>query len=118
MSVGRRSIGARRTTTGARFRFRRACTILGCDLIGSGSLRTCGLRISKIRLDVLRKIVDPKQFITGNLMGFWNGIDNYDITRPLTFAAWDDYVGSGTSIRRMNGMTHDLTRGFLDRNFW
>jgi beta-galactosidase len=70
------------------------------------------------QIDVLRKYVDPKQFITGNLMGFWNGIDNYDITKPLTFAAWDDYVGSGHVDPAMNGLTHDLTRGFLDRNFW
>ncbi len=70
------------------------------------------------QIDVLRKTVDPKQFITGNLMGFWDGIDNYDITKPLTFAAWDDYVGSGHVDPAMNGMTHDLTRGFLDRNFW
>jgi beta-galactosidase len=70
------------------------------------------------QIDVLRKYVEPRQFITGNLMGFWDGIDNYDITKPLTFAAWDDYVGSGHVDPAMNGMTHDLTRGFLDRNFW
>lgn len=70
------------------------------------------------QIDVLRKYVDPKQFITGNLMGFWDGIDNYDITKPLTFAAWDDYVGSGHVDPAMNGMTHDLTRGFLNQNFW
>ena len=28
-------------------------------------------------------------------MGFFDGIDNYNISQPLTFAAWDDYVGTG-----------------------
>ncbi len=70
------------------------------------------------QIDVLRKSIEPRQFITGNLMGFWDGIDNYAITKPLTFAAWDDYVGSGHVDVAMNGMTHDLTRGFLERNFW
>lgn len=69
-------------------------------------------------IDVLRKSIEARQFITGNLMGFWDGIDNYAITKPLTFAAWDDYVGSGHVDAAMNGMTNDLTRGFLGRNFW
>ncbi len=69
-------------------------------------------------IDVLRKTVEPRQFITGNLMGFWDGVDNYAITKPLTFASWDDYVGSGHVDVAFNGMTHDLTRGFLERNFW
>jgi beta-galactosidase len=70
------------------------------------------------QIDALRKYIEPRQFITGNLMGFWSGVDNYDITKPLTIAAWDDYVGSGHVDPAMNGMTHDLTRGFLDRNYW
>jgi beta-galactosidase len=70
------------------------------------------------QIDALRKYIEPRQFITGNLMGFWSGVDNYDITKPLTIAAWDDYVGSGHVDVAMNGMTHDLTRGFLDRNYW
>jgi beta-galactosidase len=70
------------------------------------------------QIDVLRKSIEPRQFITGNLMGFWSGLDNYAITKPLTIAAWDDYVGSGHVDPAMNGMTHDLTRGFLDRNYW
>ena len=69
-------------------------------------------------IDALRAHTDPRQFITGNLMGFWDGIDNYAITKPLTFASWDDYVGTGHVDPAWNGMSHDLTRGFLDRNFW
>ena len=69
-------------------------------------------------IDALRAHSDPRQFITGNLMGFWDGLDNYAITKPLTFASWDDYVGTGHVDPSWNGMTHDLTRGFLERNFW
>ena len=69
-------------------------------------------------IDALRAHTDPRQFITGNLMGFWDGLDNYAITKPLTFASWDDYVGTGHVDPSWNGMTHDLTRGFLERNFW
>lgn len=69
-------------------------------------------------IEALRAHSDPRQFITGNLMGFWDGLDNYVITKSLTFASWDDYVGTGHVQPSWNGMSHDLTRGFLERNFW
>ena len=37
---------------------------------------------------------------------------------PLTFASWDDYVGSGHVDPAYNGLSHDLTRGFKRQNFW
>jgi len=40
------------------------------------------------------------------------------ITEPLTFASWDDYVGSGHLDPDFNGLAHDLTRGFKRENFW
>ncbi len=70
------------------------------------------------QIDALKKFIESRQFITGNLMGLWDGVDNYDVAKPLTFASWDDYVGTGHVDPAMNGMIHDLTRGFLDRNFW
>jgi beta-galactosidase len=70
------------------------------------------------QIDALKKFIEPRQFITGNLMGLWDGVDNYDVAKPLTFASWDDYVGTGHVDPAMNGMIHDLTRGFLGRNFW
>jgi beta-galactosidase len=70
------------------------------------------------QIDVLKKYIEPRQFITGNLMGLWDGVDNYDIAKPLTFAAWDDYVGTGHVDPAINGLTHDMMRGLLDRNFW
>ncbi|MBZ5615485.1 MAG: beta-galactosidase [Acidobacteriia bacterium] len=70
------------------------------------------------QIDVIRRHADPRQFITGNLMGFFDGFDHYPITEPLTFASWDDYVGTGHVDSAYNGLAHDLTRGFKRRNFW
>jgi len=70
------------------------------------------------QITVLRAHVEPRQFITGNFMGFFDGFDHYPITEPLTFAAWDDYVGTGHLDPVYNGLSHDLTRGFKRQNFW
>jgi len=66
----------------------------------------------------VRKYAEPRQFITGNFMGFFDGFDHYIISEPLTFASWDDYVGSGHVDPDFNGLSHDLTRGFKRANFW
>jgi beta-galactosidase len=68
--------------------------------------------------EVIRQHSDPKQFITGNFMGFFDGFDHYSISKDLTFASWDDYVGEGHVDAVSNGLTHDLTRGFKRENFW
>ena len=70
------------------------------------------------QIDAIRKHADPRQFITGNFMGFFDGFDHYLISEPLTFASWDDYVGTGHVDPVANGLTHDLTRGFKRQNFW
>jgi len=70
------------------------------------------------QIDVIRQHADARQFITGNLMGFFDGFDHYPITEALTFASWDDYVGTGHVDVDYNGLAHDLTRGFKRKNFW
>ena len=70
------------------------------------------------QIDAIRKHAEPRQFITGNLMGFFDGFDHYPITESLTFASWDDYVGTGHVDPAYNGLAHDLTRGFKRQNFW
>ncbi len=72
----------------------------------------------QVQIQVLRQHIDPRQFITGNFMGFFDGFDHYAITEPLTFASWDDYVGTGHLDPAFNGLSHDLTRGFKRQNFW
>jgi beta-galactosidase len=70
------------------------------------------------QIEVIRSRSDPKQFITGNFMGFFDGFDHYVISKDLTFPSWDDYVGQGHVDANSNGLTHDLTRGFKRENFW
>ena len=70
------------------------------------------------QIEALRASVDPRQFITGNFMGFFEGFDHYTITKPLTFVSWDDYVGTGHLNAAENGLAHDLMRGLKHENFW
>ena len=70
------------------------------------------------QIDLIRQLADPRQFITTNFMGFFDGYDHYVLSAPLTFASWDDYVGTGHVDPDFNGMAHDLTRGFKRENFW
>ena len=72
----------------------------------------------KNQITVIRQHADARQFITGNFMGFFDGFDHYIMSQPLTFASWDDYVGSGHVDPNSNGLSHDLTRGFKPGNFW
>ncbi len=68
--------------------------------------------------NVIRAHSDARQFVTTNFMGFFDGFDHYVLSEPLTFASWDDYVGTGHLDPDLNGLTHDLTRGFKRENFW
>ena len=61
---------------------------------------------------------DPKQFITTNMMGWFDGYDHYTVAQDLDLASWDDYVGQGHLDPVRNGAAHDLTRGFKGKNFW
>ena len=72
----------------------------------------------KNQLDVIRANSDPRQFITTNTMGWFDGFDHYVVEQDLDIAAWDDYVGEGQLDPNRNGAAHDLTRGFKQKNFW
>jgi beta-galactosidase len=72
----------------------------------------------KNQLDVIRANSDRRQFITTNMMGWFDGYDHYTVVQDLDLAAWDDYVGEGHLDPARNGATHDLTRGFKQKNFW
>lgn len=73
---------------------------------------------SQNQIDVIRAHADPRQFITTNTMGWFDGFDHYIVHSNLDIAAWDDYVGAGPYNYISNGMTHDLVRGFKNKNFW
>jgi beta-galactosidase len=72
----------------------------------------------KNQLDVIRANSDKRQFITTNMMGFFDGYDHYTVSQDLDLVSWDDYVGTGQLNPVSNGAAHDLTRGFLRKNFW
>jgi beta-galactosidase len=72
----------------------------------------------KNQLDVIRAHAEPRQFITTNMMGWFDGYDHYIVSKDLDMASWDDYVGTGQLDPVSNGARHDLTRGFLQKNFW
>ncbi len=72
----------------------------------------------KNQLDVIRANSDRRQFITTNMMGWFDGYDHYTVAQDLDLASWDDYVGRGHLDPYRNGAAHDLTRGFLRKNFW
>jgi beta-galactosidase len=70
------------------------------------------------QLDVIRAHADRRQFITTNMMGWFNAYDHYTVSKDLDIISWDDYVGSGHLNPVSNGARHDLNRGFLQKNFW
>jgi beta-galactosidase len=72
----------------------------------------------KNQLEVIRANSDPRQFITTNTMGAFDGFDHYTVEQDLDMSAWDDYVGEGHLDAIRNGAAHDLTRGFKQKNFW
>lgn len=72
----------------------------------------------KNQLDVIRANSDRRQFITTNMMGWFDGYDHYTVSQDLDLASWDDYVGRGHLDPGANGAAHDLTRGFKQKNFW
>jgi beta-galactosidase len=70
--------------------------------------------------EVIRSLVDPRQFITTNLggLGWANRFDRHLLSRELDMISWDDYVGQGHLEPYRNGATHDLVWGWKRRNFW
>ena len=70
------------------------------------------------QIEAIRPHADARQFITTNMMGWFDGYDHYNVSQDLDLASWDDYVGQGHLDPIRNGAAHDLTRGFLGKNFW
>jgi len=72
----------------------------------------------RVQIDRIRAHAEPRQTITTNMMGWFDAFDHYTVSQDLDFASWDDYVGTGHLDPVRNGAAHDLTRGFLRKNFW
>lgn len=72
----------------------------------------------KNQIQAIRAHADKRQWITTNMMGWFDGYDHYTVSQDLDLASWDDYVRAGHLDTVYNGAAHDLTRGFLRKNFW
>lgn len=72
----------------------------------------------QVQIDAMKPHLEARQFLTENYMGFFDGFDHYVMAAPISFASWDDYVGTGHLDPDHNGLAHDLTRGFKGENFW
>lgn len=82
------------------------------------------------QIDVLRRFVEPRQLLTTNLggLGWANRFNRQVIASDLDVISWDEYLGSGYSDKSKNGTghlnpdrsgsTHDLVRGWKQKNFW
>jgi beta-galactosidase len=73
---------------------------------------------SENQISAIRPNADPRQFITTNTMGWFNGFDSYVVHSVLDIAAWDDYIDSPVFDWAPNAAAHDLTRGYKQKNFW
>jgi len=73
---------------------------------------------SENQISAIRPNADPRQFITTNTMGWFDGFDSYVVHSVLDIAAWDDYIDSAQFDPARNGAAHDLTRGYKQKNFW
>jgi beta-galactosidase len=73
---------------------------------------------SQNQIDAIRPHADPRQFITTNTMGWFDGFDHYIVYSNLDIASWDDYIREPVYDFSLNGATHDLDRGFKRKNFW
>ena len=58
----------------------------------------------KNQLEVIRANSDPKQFITTNTMGWYDGFDHYIVEKDLDLAAWDA-GGTGSTRSAAAGAT-------------
>jgi beta-galactosidase len=76
------------------------------------------VRFQRAQIDAIRPLARPEQWITTNLMGFFDGFDHYKMCEDLDMATWDWYIGTGHADLSLTAAAHDLTRGFKRRNFW
>jgi beta-galactosidase len=70
------------------------------------------------QISAMRPHIDPRQFITTNTMGWFDGFNEYTVHSVLDIAAWDDYIDSDHYNYLDNGARHDLTRGYKMKDFW
>ncbi len=80
--------------------------------------------------DIIRANATPSQRITTNLwidaraktpatyVADVDDLDLHTLNADLDFASWDEYTGANHLDPARFGVTHDIVRGLLGRNFW
>jgi beta-galactosidase len=72
----------------------------------------------KIQIDIIRPFLKSSDWITHNYMNWFDGLDHYEMASDLDFASWDWYIGQGHNDHLTSSASHDLVRGFKQKNFW
>lgn len=70
------------------------------------------------QVNAIRPYADPRQFITTNTMGWFDGFNEYEVHSVLDIAAFDDYISTDNYDYLENGAVNDLTRGFKRKDYW
>ena len=70
------------------------------------------------QFEVIRANSDARQFITTNMMGWFDGFDHYTVAQDLDLGGLGRLRRQGHLKPARNGAAHDLTRGFKRKNFW
>lgn len=98
---------------------RRCC--LGWKLDYSRFLTDMNVDFIELQRDALRKVIEPRQFISHNSTATLNrGIDHRLYTRVQDEVGWDAYHCAAECIlpETATALVHDLFRGFLNKPFW
>ncbi len=72
------------------------------------------------QIEVIRRFALPQQFTMTNLggLGWANRFNRNEFAADLDLVSWDAYVGQGHLEPYRMGATHDLVRGWKQKNFW
>lgn len=74
-------------------------------------------RFTRKQIELIRR--GSGKPITHNFMGLGSDMLNYQlIADQLDFISWDNYPLHGVENAAMIAASHDLTRGYLKKNFW
>lgn len=71
------------------------------------------------QIDIIR--AHSSKPVTHNFMGLWPEVLDYTkLTSQLDFTSWDNYPATAFGVNEAASVSacHDLTRGYLRRNFW
>lgn len=72
----------------------------------------------KNQYDALRAHAEPRQFITSNMTGEWDNVDQLVVSGPVDLVSWGWYF-QGEHLKPPEGsLLHNLARGLKQKNVW